>query len=163
MSATRRLTVWLIVLAACGSAACSRSPPESTVESVSSKQAGDSAALYDSASLVEIKHFTDLPNDLREAIRAGKVPTGHNISDRDMGGERIFTIAGVSKSSALVGYAKEGPSPEGGATAFVLQSSGWVKAKEWGNEVSSAHTLSQLVFITNYLSKDPPIQSPRSQ
>jgi hypothetical protein len=98
---------------------------------------------------------SDLPEALRKAIRAGKVPEGRKADDRDMGGYRKFIVAGISKTSALVGYETGDYAPNSHALAYVIDGSQWVPVKEWGEGINGFQTLNQLIYITDYLTKNP--------
>jgi hypothetical protein len=158
----RIAAVCIIVLTTSGLVGCSRSQTEKAAARAATADVEDvqrdAASRFDSASLVEVSNFADLPEDLRKAIRAGKVPEGRNVDNRDMGGNRIVIVAGVSKTSALVGYEAGDYVPQHGAIAYVLDGSRWVLTKEWGKDVTGAHTLSQLIFITDYLTNNSPVR-----
>jgi type IV pilus biogenesis protein CpaD/CtpE len=153
----RIVTVQVITLAIGGLVGCARSPSQTasvldTTATVEQAQR-ETARRYDPTSLLEVTHFADLPEDLKKAVRAGKVPERGPVDERDMGGYRIFVVAGVSKTSALLGY-EAGDPPQYGAIAYVKEGSQWVVVNEWDKR-ADARTLSQLMFITEYLRKRP--------
>jgi hypothetical protein len=113
----------------------------------------DALSLYDPASLLEVKKFSELPEGLKAAIRAGKIPQGATVADEDPGGYRRFAAGGVSKASALVAYDVGDYVPQERATAYVYLNSQWIVAREWNEDLGFPHTLSELLSATGRSSK----------
>jgi hypothetical protein len=134
----RKIELLVAVIAAeflAAAAGCSRSQTE-----VESPKTADSTAvsgytkLYDQNSLKEVRDFKDLPPEVRKHLD----PLGHS-----------FMIAGLSDTSALVGYQVGDFVPTYTADAFVFAGSKWIKIKSW-DAIAEAKKLSELIETVQY-------------
>lgn len=103
---------------------------------------------------MEVKSFSKFPDALKATIRAGwAAPKDAESAAESPGGYRGFAAGGFSNASALLAYEVGDVVPMEEAIAYVYIDSKWIVAKRWGSDIGPVKTLSQLVFITDYLSK----------
>lgn len=101
---------------------------------------------------MEVKSFSEFPDTLKATIRAGWV-VAKDREEESPGGYRIFVAGGASVTSALFAYDAGDYVPMEEAIAYVYLDSKWIVAKKWDHDIGPAKTLSQLIFIIDYLSK----------
>ena len=128
----RKSVLWAAVIAfemLAAISGCSRSQTGAT-----SPPIPDYAKLYDQHSLKEVKDLEALPLEVREQLD----PLGHS-----------FMIAGLSDTSALVGYQVGDYVPTYAADAFVFADSKWIKIKTWDG-IAEVKKLSELIETVQY-------------
>lgn len=135
----RKSVLWAPVIAIellAAVAGCSRSQTGAESPKIADAAAvPDYVKLYDQNSLMEVREFKALPLDVREPYD----PLGNS-----------FMIAGLSATSALVGYQVGDYVPTYAADAFVFANGKWIKIKSWDG-IAEAKKLSELTKAVQYV------------